>query len=161
MKNNQLEDLFNMPTSGAFDQVDVEGEDQKVMEEIHLSENTLTTIEKVNQALPVVKGLDQSDKELDDLAQKATDAFTELFDYGQNVDSRVAGEILSQASSFLGHAITARTAKMNKKLKMIDMQLKKMRLDQTETSKQDQESSSGTILDRNELLKHILSEQSD
>jgi hypothetical protein len=54
-------------------------------------------------------------------------------DLGMQVDSRFASEIFSVASNMLGHAITAKTAKMDKKLKMIDLQLKKMRLDQQQS----------------------------
>ena len=42
-----------------------------------------------------------------------------------NVDSRWASDIFGVASTMLGHAITAKTAKLNKKLKMVDLQLKK------------------------------------
>jgi hypothetical protein len=31
----------------------------------------------------------------------------------------------------LGHALTAKTAKLNKKLKMVELQMKKVKLDQT------------------------------
>jgi hypothetical protein len=46
-------------------------------------------------------------------------------DLGMNVDSRWASDIFGVASTMLGHAITAKTAKLNKKLKMVDLQLKK------------------------------------
>jgi hypothetical protein len=57
----------------------------------------------------------------------------------------------------LGHAITAKTAKINKKLRMIDLQLKKARLDQTQETKSETPTGEGRILDRNELLKTLLS----
>jgi hypothetical protein len=63
----------------------------------------------------------------------------------------------------LGHAITAKTAKLDKKLKMIDLQMKKMRLDQQQAvldSKQEPENpvqqGTGMILSRNDLLQRIL-----
>jgi hypothetical protein len=59
----------------------------------------------------------------------------------------------------LGHAITAKTAKLNKKLKMIDLQLKKAQLDQKQQSKEEQIEATpvgeGRELDRNELLKML------
>jgi hypothetical protein len=51
-----------------------------------------------------------------------------------NVDSRYA-EIFAVAGTMLGHALTAKTAKLNKKLKMVDLQLKKMKMDQDQASK--------------------------
>jgi hypothetical protein len=63
----------------------------------------------------------------------------------------------------LGHAITAKTAKLDKKLKMIDLQMKKMRLDQQQAVldiKQEPENpvqqGTGMILSRNDLLQRIL-----
>jgi hypothetical protein len=58
----------------------------------------------------------------------------------------------------LNHAITAKTAKLNKKLKMIDLQLKKATLDQRQ-AKADEKIDNiplgevGQSLDRNELLR--------
>jgi hypothetical protein len=57
----------------------------------------------------------------------------------------------------LGHAITAKTAKINKKLKMIDLQLKKAQLDSKLSTKEQEVQNiplgEGQSLDRNELLK--------
>jgi hypothetical protein len=72
------------------------------------------------------------------------------------VDSRFASEIFNSASSMLGHAITAKTAKINKKLKMIELQLKKAQLDQKISKTEDIPNTplgEGKTLDRNELLK--------
>ena len=52
--------------------------------------------------------------------------------------------------------LTAKTTKLNKKLKMIDLQLKKARLDQTETDKNKLQTGQGLVLNRNELLERIL-----
>jgi hypothetical protein len=64
----------------------------------------------------------------------------------------------------LGHAITAKTAKMNKKLKMIELQLKKAALDHKMTEKTEEIENTplgeGQVLDRNELLR-ILSAKKD
>lgn len=126
-------------------------------------EQAYANMEKIDQALPTVKGLDSSDQELDDLAQLATEAFHSMNDLGLQVDSRSASEIFNVASSMLGHAITAKTAKINKKLKMLDLMLKKATLDQKILSQQkpteSEEENSDVKLsfDRNELLKNILS----
>jgi hypothetical protein len=73
------------------------------------------------------------------------------------VDGRYASEIFNVAGTMLGHAITAKTAKLNKKLKMIDLQLKKAQLDQKEASREKEIEATplgeGKSLDRNELLK--------
>jgi hypothetical protein len=74
---------------------------------------------------------------------------------GMQVDSRYASEIFSVASTMLGHAITAKTAKMNKKLKMIQLQMQKVKLDRDGNNGEPPADGTGHVLDRNELLKHL------
>ena len=88
------------------------------------------TIDKIDQALPAIRDLDSSDKELDEIAELAKESYQNLSDLGFNVDSRYASELFAVASTMLGHALTAKTTKLNKKLKMIDLQMKKLKLDQ-------------------------------
>ena len=118
-------------------------------------------IDKIDAALPAVKGLDATDQEMDELAGLATGSYKDLMDLGMQVDSRFASEIFSVASNMLGHAITAKTAKLDKKLKMIDLQMKKMRLDQqAEAAKGSEEeaipTAQGMVLSRNDLLERII-----
>jgi hypothetical protein len=154
----KLETLFDLPSSDNDHQDDLT---------LPITHETLTnlndTIDKVEAALPQVRGLDLADNELDELAQLAVSGYKDLSDLGMQVDSRFASEIFSVASNMLGHAITAKTAKLDKKLKMIDLQMKKMRLDQQQAaldSKQEPENpvqqGTGMILSRNDLLQRIL-----
>ena len=81
-----------------------------------------------------------------------------------NVEARFSGHILATAGTLLGHAITAKQAKLDKKLKMVDLQLKKARLDhqtkETDGEKLlDAEEGHAVVLDRNELLNQILGEK--
>lgn len=127
-----------------------------------ISAETLAIVERVENALPQVRGLDSSDQELDELGSMAKEAFTNLLDLGMQVDSRFSAEIFNSASSMLGHALTAKTAKINKKLKMIDLQLKKAELDrklaQAPKTEKAEETDLGTgnVVDRNHLIKMIL-----
>jgi len=124
-----------------------------------ITTDALSALEKIDHALPQVCGLEASDTELDELAQMAVDSFKDLSDLGMQVDSRFSSEIFSVASNMLGHAITAKTAKLNKKLKMIDLQLKKAQLDQKLASQAEEIENTpigeGKALDRNELLKML------
>ena len=121
--------------------------------------DAMNNLEKIEQALPQVKGLEAADGEMDELASLATSSYKDLMDLGMQVDSRFASEIFNSASSMLGHAITAKTAKINKKLKMLDLQLKKAGLDQKIAGKTEEVESTplgeGQTLDRNELLKML------
>lgn len=94
---------------------------------------------------------------MDELADMATSSYKDLMDLGMQVESRFSSEIFNSASSMLGHAITAKTAKINKKLKMLDLQMKKAQLDAKNAAKTEEIENTplgaGQSLDRNELLK--------
>jgi len=117
------------------------------------------TIDKIDAALPTVRDLETGDRELDELAAKAQETFDDLMDLGMQVDSRYSSEIFAVASTMLGHALTAKTAKLNKKLKMVDLQLKKLKMDQDQARnapEQAMETAHGQVLNRNELLERLL-----
>ena len=150
----KLQELFELPQD-AIDELT-----RPIPE--HANEVTteaLNNLEKIENALPLVRGLDAADGEMDELAAMATSSYKDLVDLGMQVDSRFASEIFNAASSMLGHAITAKTAKINKKLKMLDLQLKKAQLDQKTAEKTEEVESTplgeGKVLDRNELLKML------
>ena len=151
----KLEELFDLPPT--LKEVDV------AIPELSENRNMLVeldnTIDKVEAALPQVKGLELADSELDELAKLAVSGYKDLSDLGMQVDSRFAAEIFSVASNMLGHAITAKTAKLDKKLKMIDLQMKKVRLDQQQADKDPEaaaQQGQGHVLSRNELLDRII-----
>jgi hypothetical protein len=151
----KLEQLFELASS---DENDLTVPLPEVTEEV--TENALSTLEKIEAALPQVKGLEAADNEMDELAQMATDSYKDLMDLGMQVESRFSSEIFNSASSMLGHAITARTAKINKKLKMLDLQMKKAQLDMKTAAKNEEVDSTplgeGQELDRNALLKMLM-----
>ena len=155
----KLQELFELPQD-AIDEL------AKPIPEYaqEVTTEALDTLEKIENALPQVRGLDAADGEMDELAEMATSSYKDLVDLGMQVDSRFASEIFNAASSMLGHAITAKTAKINKKLKMLDLQLKKAQLDQKMAEKTEEVESTplgdGKVLDRNELLK-MLSPKTD
>ena len=156
----KLEELFELDPEEKILEADLP---EPAISSDLISQDTLATIEKVEQALPQVKGLESSDTEMDELASLAKSAFDNLMDLGMQVDSRFSAEIFNSASSMLGHALTAKTAKINKKLKMIDLQLKKAELDRKLSLNNKQQSpeetplGTGQVLDRNELIKMIMS----
>ena len=162
----KLEEIFNLDPKDK-EEVDVtEPLPQEKTAKPQLPQETLSNIEKIEDALPSVKGLEAGDSEMDDLAELAKGSYKDLMDLGMNVDSRFSSEIFGVASGLLGHAITAKTAKINKKLRMVDLQLKKAQLDQKERQLQDKrkeaddvEEGAGMILDRNDLLKELLKKE--
>jgi hypothetical protein len=150
----RLEELFDLASSEDNDLTVPLPETTK-----EVTESALSNLEKIDNALPQVKGLDAADEEMDELADLATASYKDLVDLGMQVDSRFSAEIFSAASGFLGHAITAKTAKINKKLKMLDIQLKKAQLDQKMQAKNEEIETKplgeGQSFDRNDLLKML------
>ena len=151
----KLEELFDLPPS--------DKEINLAVPALEENRNTIIAldraIDKIDAALPAVRGLESTDTEMDELAGLATSSYKDLMDLGMQVDSRFASEIFSVASNMLGHAITAKTAKLDKKLKMIDLQMKKMRLDQQQADKDPEaaaQQGQGHVLSRNELLERII-----
>jgi len=153
----KLSELFELPV----DDTDTNEHMIEKAEADIVTQEAYDTLTKIENALPQVRGLEASDNEMDDLAKLATDSYKDLMDLGMQVDSRFASEIFNSASSMLGHAITAKTAKINKKLKMLDLQLKKAGLDHKISGKTEELENTpvgeGSLVDRNELLKSILS----
>jgi hypothetical protein len=151
----KLEDLFDLaPNQQGSDDSDTAHPGNDIEGNLPILPETLIALDKIESALPAVRGLEASDQEMDDLAKKATESFDNLMDLGMQVDSRYASEIFSVAGAMLGHAITAKTAKLNKKLKMIDLQLKKARLDQ-DSDEPTASTGTGVLLDRNEILNRL------
>jgi hypothetical protein len=124
----KLEELLNLPENKKL------VKEKSKPEPLPQAEPLLRDIaefDKISAALPQVKGLgDISDNELDTLARKAEDAYDDLMDLGMNVEARYSGRVFEVAASMLKNAIDAKSAKIDKKLKMIELQLKKQKLDQ-------------------------------
>lgn len=152
----KLEELFELPqTEKEINQDLLENAGVEVA-----TQEAYSNLEKIENALPQVRGLESSDTEMDELTNLATNSYKDLMDLGMQVDSRFSAEIFGVAGTMLGHAITAKTAKINKKLKMIELQLKKAAIDQKQQAKDEQIEATpvgeGKALDRNELLKALL-----
>lgn len=152
----KLEELFGFPPSDAQHVDQSDAVTATTEENIPALSDSLAQLDKIELALPAVRGLESSDGEMDELAAKATKEFDNLMDLGMNVDSRYASEIFNVASQMLGHAITAKNAKINKKLKIIELQLKKAKLDIDTGSDDNLPTAQGHVLDRNELLNRLL-----
>lgn len=156
----KLEELFNLPV----DEPATEETQRTLAENQELIREVDQAIDKIDTALPTVRDLETGDAELDELATLAKQKAEDLIDLGMNVEPRFSGVILQTAGTLLGHAITAKTAKLDKKLRMVQLQLQKARLDHA--IKKDAGDpvdaaveGQGIVLDRNELLKQILNKK--
>lgn len=153
----RLEEEFNLPplNEALADKTDSEPNTSTEIE-IQNVEDAITVSEKINLALSEVRGMDGHDKEMDDIAQQAIDSYQQLMTLGMNMSDMAAGPVFNNAAQMLKIALEAKDSKVTRKLKQVDLMLKKARLDQQENKKDpDAEEVSATVLDRNELLKLI------
>jgi len=151
----KLEELFNLESEETAEEKPVEVPKH---EEVRSLDDSYRAVQEITRGLPQIKELDNlDDRELDDLAKKAEDAYDDLMDLGMNVEVRYSGRIFEVAASMMGNAITAKTAKIDKKLKAIDLQLKKYKIDK-DANEDPNDVLNGVgyvITDRNELLKKL------
>lgn len=154
MKN--LEEILNLPESKKTIK---KAEKEKADEVAQPFLRDMSEFDKIAASLPAVKGLgDAADAEFDALAQRATDAYDDLMDLGMNVEARYSGRIFEVAGGMLKNAIDAKAAKIDKKLKMIELQLKKQKLDQDagqEDGGIDVTGSGVIVSDRNSLIEKL------
>jgi hypothetical protein len=155
----KLEEILNLPESKKI----VKDEEKKAVK-AEIAQpflRDMSEFDKIASALPQVKGLgDIADGELDALAQKATDAYDDIMDLGMNVEARYSARMFEVAASMLGHAISAKSAKLDKKLKMVELQLKKHKLDQDANTADEGVTLQGDgviITDRNSLIEKLRS----
>ena len=121
-------------------------------------QDRLEEFDKISSALPKVEGLGfMSDNELDGLAKKAEDAFDDLMDLGMNVEAKYGSRMFEVAGAMLKTAVDAKSAKIDKKLKMVELQLKKLAIDKkTVGESEDAVEGKGFIItDRNSLLAKL------
>ena len=164
----KLEELLNLPESQEIvqeEQAKSEAQDKQQEQKaksIQAQKETMRDIaefDKIAAALPKVDGLgEMGDTELDDISNRASTAYEDLMDLGMNVDSRYSGRIFEVASTMLRNAIDAKGSKIDKKLKMVELQLKKLKIDKTggDDTGPVEESEGFVISDRNELMKKLL-----
>ena len=156
----KLEDLLNLPDSK---EIIKKAEKQEKEQKRYEKEQEKTFLDiaefaKVSAALPQVKGLGElADTELNEVANKAMQAYEDLMDLGMNVEGRYAGRVFEVAGNMLKTSLDAKVAKLDKKLKMVELQLKKEKLD-----KEDNDSPNGIIngegyvvTDRNSLIERL------
>lgn len=163
----KLEELLNLPESQDIvkeEQAKSQAEEKKAenkTKSIEQQKNTMRDIaefDKIAAALPKVEGLgDMGDAELDDVGQRAITAYEDLMDLGMNVESRYSARIFEVAGNMLKTTLDAKVAKLDKKLKMVDLQLKKQKQDQKQGDSDTNvvQGEGYVISDRNSLLEKL------
>ena len=151
----KLEEMLNLP-----DNKDIVKESKPKKSQVVETEDTfrdISELDKISSALPAVKGLgEMADNELNEVADKAMEAYDDLMDLGMNVESRYSGRVFEVAGTMLKTSLDAKVAKIDKKLKMIDLQLKKEKLDKDNGAPAGLVDGEGYVVtDRNSLLERL------
>jgi len=141
---NKLEDAFDLPDMDSI----VETTSDDIQEALEQANNLEKQFDQMN-------GYDQHDTEMDELAGLAIQAHKDLQELGMNVEVRHAGEIFSSASQMLKIAVDAKNNKVEKKLKLLRLQLDKMRIDRQTAPDNKALDGTAMTLDRNEILKQL------
>lgn len=151
----KLEELFNLEeTTKSKPDIEIESKEH---EEITDLDRNFQQVQEITKSLPVITELDNLDeKELDDLSKKSEQAYDDLMDLGMNVEVRYSGRIFEVAGTMMKNAIDAKSAKIEKKLKAIDLQLKKYKIDKDFTGDDNAIPAEAYIIsDRNDLMKKL------
>lgn len=146
-----LEDTFELESTEPIEdgQLDEDTTDEAVHE-------ALARADEIDKQLSSIRGRDEHDNEMDELAKLAVQAHKDLQDLGMNVEIRHAGEIFSSSSQMLKIAVDAKNNKVEKKLRMLRLQLDKLKLDRAiKNDPGNAIEGQAHVLDRNELLKQL------
>lgn len=161
LENHIEENTLSTPLSEyeAIEEATEEKETSKELEEQQVKK-ALSTAEKIDKALPQVKDLESHDLDMDQYSTEAIKSYKELMDLGMASEARHAGKFFEVAQTMMKNAIEAKNAKADKKLRMIELQLKKQRVDQWDNKGgKDEEIIEGEgyiVGDRNKLLDQII-----
>lgn len=155
----RLEELFELPEIDDSNNEQHEQTDQSLEKAFEQdSQRVFEDLEEIESKLDKVTDLTSSDIEMDQLAKKAEDGYNDLMTLGMNVEPRFSAQIFDAASKMLGHAITAKSNKIDKKLRALDLKIKQRRLAVQEKQAgllNDEISGEARQLDRNELMRII------
>jgi len=140
--NKKLEELFDLPEVSSND---ISKEEIK---------NALTVANDIEATLPVEPD-NITDNELDQLTTKAMESFDNLMSLGMNVEPRFSAPIFDSASKMLGHAVTAKLGKAQKKLKETELKIRLMKQQADKKTDDNTVDVEAKVWDRNELMKNF------
>mgnify|MGYP005755009183 CR=1 FL=1 len=157
--SSKIEEVFDLPPMKE-EVVDEPIKQEETGLNLTQLQQQLDVADKIDAALPMVRDLEQLDADMDKYADKAMHAFQDLMDLGQNVEDRHAAAVFDTASKMMTNAITAKTAKMDKKLKMVQLQLQKAKFDAQEAKANGKDDTiqgeAEEFEDRNSLINAVI-----
>ena len=154
----KLEEILDLPDSKEIIKQEKEKEKHNAIQQQNETLRDIAEMDKITSALPAVKGLgEMADTELNEVASKAMDAYDDLMDLDMNVESRYSGRVFEVAGGMLKTSLDAKVAKIDKKLKMVELQLRKEKQDKDGKIDGDSivQGEGYIVTDRNSLLEKL------
>lgn len=157
----KLEELLNLEPARELKRqiADTDDLDHK----IEISAANIPMDDRIDTALPIITDILAHDREMDDIANKAIASYEEVCAAADNTPAMYAGKLYEVGSTFLRTALDAKEAKLQKKLRIIELQIKKLRVDKVknESGNEDETQKNSKEFDRNDLLKFLKGDNGD
>ena len=168
----KLEELLGLPpmTEAKLKEIQENQPDDDDIDGDDIQGGPLTTTTAATPPLPVPVSDDvmtvtpvqmaQHEAEMEEIAQKAITTFDEMKDLAFGVEAKSAGQIFEPMVQMLQLAMNAKAAKLDKRMKMMRLQLDKDRLEHQKAMTPTEgfvegEAQPGMLLDRNDLLAQL------
>lgn len=159
----RLDEVFNVDEleklTNALDRMNIEDKTEEDSDEGETDTEVVEHIQKISELerrLEDVKNTEGHETAMDEIAEKAMTAFTDLMELGTNVEERYSGRYFEAAHQFMKNAIDAKNSKISAKFKAMDLYLKKKKLDQGKVDEFDpdeaQDSGKFIMASRNDIL---------
>jgi hypothetical protein len=150
MSNKQLEKLFNLDSAESFEQLD---QMPKGVESTMVPDIAAPIEQRIDQALPQVRGIGEGDGEVDNIAEEAMKTYQEIKDLAMNVEPRHSAELLAVAAQLLKTALDAKQGKTRDKLAAVRLQISAMTASRNKETDASVTETNGKIVgDRNQII---------
>ena len=126
-----IEDELNLPRlADALKEIEESKKEESTDREIVEKYNSrITAYNEAEKQLINAAGLDSHDEEMDVIYEQAISKYKQMIDMGFNGDPRIAGQIFEPAVSLLKISLEARASKVDKRLRVMKLNLDKERLE--------------------------------
>lgn len=159
----QIEEALNLPSlEEALSELDI---DEELKEEVKIKSHSISDLRSALQNIKL-SDLNNDDGDINDLKEKALEAYKDLLDAGFNCDSKHASNFLEPAVQSLSIAMDSENLKLKKKLELYKLKQQDERLDLMRRKIEIEEKRAGLhlevmdegslMVDRNELLERLL-----
>jgi hypothetical protein len=157
---NSIDDALGLPRLSELLQ---KQSNQEISQQIESLPETIENINKLEKAVSTIESeLADHDQEMDELAKIALDDYKKLMDLGFNTEARIAGSIFEPAVNVLRLVMDSKNAKIDKKLRLMRLQLDKERIIKSQSSEDFSKAEEGMIIaDRNAILEALKNKDSN